>query len=394
MDLDKKLIGSEDIAEFFGLRTNFFYESINHLEKKALSKKKDFDNKYQLWKETFNNIIGESDSLTPDLFLKHTYFALLLKSLIIVKLSFIQNIDFEECYDDYKNNNLEAFNLFEFDYFYNWTNFNKKLFERIFSIIEYTSLAYEDLFFDIYQQVFFSVTRHKIGEFYTPTNLVRKMVNDSYVIGLKVLDPACGSGNFLIEIIVKILNSENPDKIKQQAINEIYGFDINPLATMTAKVNILLIFLEHYDTRKDIIPNIKIYLIDALFPQNYENLMFINLKNLYNSFDLIIGNPPWLTYKDISNKDYQIKIRDLAEKYRIKPHSQYITHIELATLFFYASTKFLKIGSNIFFVITKSVLNGDHCFRFRSFSIFNNIEIWDFPTNYFFNINHICLKAE
>ena len=102
MDLDKKLIGSEDIAKFFGLRTNFYYESIKDLEKKVLSKKQEFDKKYQLWKESFKNIIGESDSLSPDLFLKHTYFALLLKSLVIIKLSLIQNIDFEECYDDYK----------------------------------------------------------------------------------------------------------------------------------------------------------------------------------------------------------------------------------------------------------------------------------------------------
>ena len=391
---NKKLIDSEDIAKFFGLSSNFFYESIKYFEKKTLSKKKEFEVKFQQWNKTFKNIFGESESLSSDLFLKHTYFALLLKSLIIIKLSFIQNIDFEECYDDCKNNNLEAFNLFEFGYFYNWTNFNKKLFEKIYNIIEFTSLAYEDLFLDIYQQIFFTITRHKIGEFYTPSNLVRKMVDDSYNVGLKVLDPACGSGNFLIEIIVKILNSENPNKLKQKAINNVFGFDINPLATMTAKVNILLIFLEHFDTRNDAIPNINVYAIDSLFPQHYENLMFINLKNLYNSFDLIIGNPPWLTYKDINDKDYQIKIRDLAEEFGIKPLSQYITHIEIATLFFYTSTKFLKIGGKIFFVITKSVLNGDHCYKFRSFSLFNNIEIWDFPTNYFFNINHICLKAE
>jgi len=43
----------------------------------------------------------------------------------------------------------------------------------------------------------------------------------------------------------------------------------------------------------------------------------------------------------------------------------------------------------------RSVIDGDHCHKFRAFSIFNkNLEIWDFPKNYFFNINHICLKAE
>jgi hypothetical protein len=51
------------------------------------------------------------------------------------------------------------------------------------------------------------------------------------------------------------------------------------------------------------------------------------------------------------------------------------------------------VGGNIFFVLTKSVLNGDHCYKFRAFSIFNKIEIWDFPSSNIFNVEHICLKA-
>jgi len=110
----------------------------------------------------------------------------------------------------------------------------------------------------------------------------------------------------------------------------------------------------------------------------------------------VIGNPPWLTYKDLFDKVYQIQIRELSEKLGIKPLSQYITHIELAAIFFYGiPIRFLKKGGRIFYVMPKSVLNGDHCYKFRAFSIFNkNLEIWDFPNNYFFNVNHICLKAQ
>ncbi|MFX1258408.1 MAG: Eco57I restriction-modification methylase domain-containing protein [Promethearchaeota archaeon] len=391
----KKEINNVDIGNLFGLRSNFYIESIRYLEKKAISKKDKYEEKFQKWSAIFNKIYGESQSLNSKLFLKHTYFALLLKSLIIVKLSVIQNLEFEEAYDDCRSNNLEALNVFEFEEFYYWTDFKKKLFEKLYNIIEFTTYAREDLFLDIYQQIFFSVVRHKIGEFYTPSNLVRKMVDACYDFDLKVLDPSCGSGNFLIDVIIKILNSNNPDNLKLKAINKVYGFDINPLAILTAKINILLLFLEYFDTSKDIIPNINVYLIDSLFPEQHEHMKNINLKKLYNSFDLIIGNPPWLTYKDLNNKDYQTKIRDLAEELGIKPLSQYITHIEIATIFFYLiPVKFLKINGNIFFVITKSVLNGDHCYKFRAFSLFNKIEIWDFPTNYFFNIQHICLKAK
>ena len=63
--------------------------------------------------------------------------------------------------------------------------------------------------------------------------------------------------------------------------------------------------------------------------------------------------------------------------------------------FFYAiPIKFLKKGGKIFFVITKSVLNGDHCNRFRAFKLFKDLEVWDFPNYYFFKVDHVCLKAE
>ncbi|MBD3254413.1 MAG: N-6 DNA methylase, partial [Candidatus Lokiarchaeota archaeon] len=232
-------------------------------------------------------------------------------------------------------------------------------------------------------------------EFYTPSNLVSKMIEHSYNLGFKVLDPACGSGNFLIEIILKILDSELTIEQKVECINNVYGFDINPLAVLTAKVNLLLIYMDYFDVGEHLLPILNFYIVDGLFPEDYENQRYIRLNSLYNSFDLIIGNPPWLTYKDLPNGNYQERIKQLASELGIKPSSQYITHIEIAAIFFYAvPTTFLKKGGNIFFVITKSILNGDHCYKFRKFSIFTKLQIWDFPTNYFFNINHICLMAE
>ncbi|MCJ7650731.1 MAG: hypothetical protein MUP85_19140 [Candidatus Lokiarchaeota archaeon] len=154
---------------------------------------------------------------------------------------------------------------------------------------------------------------------------------------------------------------------------------------------ILIDFLE-IESIKD--TNLNVFLMDSLFPEPSTKEQNYDVKQIYHSFDLIIGNPPWLTYKDLHEKSYQEKIRELAEEILIKPPSQYITHIELASIFFYAiPLKYLKINGKIFFVITKSVLNGDHCYRFRSFRIFDQIEIWDFPQSYFFNVDHICLKA-
>jgi hypothetical protein len=387
MDVEKKVINSKAITEFLGLNSDIYIQSLNYL-KKQVKKEKLYQKKFLKWKEIFSSFYG--NGITSNLFLRHTYFTHILKVIIIITSR--KNISsFDEIYKEYIENSLN--HIFEYEYFI-WTKFNREITRCIYDKFKSLKFAKEDLFSKLYQQIFLPNLRHKMGEFFTPSNLAQRMVDNVYEIGFKVLDPSCGPGNFLINIIIKIINSNESKKSKKKAIFNISGFDINPLAIMTARVNTILLLLEYFYEDNSKIPKLNIFLIDSLFPELHE--IDIDLNDTYNSFNLVIGNPPWLTYKDIENKPYQNKIRNLANKLGIKPPSQYITHIELASIFFYAiPLRFLAKNGIIFFVMPKSVLNGDHCHKFRAFSHFSKkLEIWDFPQNYFFNVNHICLKAE
>ena len=378
---NKKVINSKQFAEFFGLGTNFYKETSKFLKKQAELNKSGFQENFCLWETAFKKIYGKE--IDQSLFLQHSYYVSILK--IIISLNVNTSVN-NAIYDHFNLNELKLFFC---------PKLEETLISKISKFIGGARLARQDNFHELYQQVFHDTMRHKIGEYYTPSNLVDKMINESYEIGLKTLDPSCGSGSFLIKLIVRIFDSNNDESVITEAINNIYGFDINPLATFTAKVNLLFLFLDYFNGNISKMPRINIFLIDSLFPEESKLKIETEVSKLNKSFDLIIGNPPWLTYKDITNKSYQLKIRTLSETLGIKPSSQHITHIELASIFFFAiPLKFLKIKGIIFFVMPKSVLNGDHCFKFRRFSIFNTIEIWDFPNNYFFNVDHICLKAE
>jgi hypothetical protein len=389
---NRKSINSEAITEIFGLNSGLYQEFMSFL-KENTSNNKSYENNLRQWEKFFSRIYGTE--LSSNLFLNHTYFALVLKILVVCKIGFIKNQNLEEIYDSITSDEYVNSQLFEFDFFL-WITIEKELFKKIHDEIKGLKFEKQDIFSQLYQQIFISDIRHTRGEFFTPTRLAKKMIDDFYEFGLKILDPSCGSGMFLANIVVKILNSQKPNSVKIEALANVYGFDVNPLAVITSRTNIFLLFLEYFKLGDQGLPIIHIGLCDSLFPEDYENKIHFNLTDIYNKFDLIIGNPPWLTYKDLYDRGYQNKIRELADALGIKPSSQYITHIELATVFFYAiPIKFLKINGKIFFVMPKSSLNGDHCYEFRSFSIFNVIlEIWDFPNNYFFNVNHICIKAE
>ncbi len=388
----EKQIDTNEIVKLFGINSTIFKNFSVFFKKIGESQKSNYDNNFIKWKEKFLKIYDQE--CTQELFSRHLYYVTILELLLISKITHIKKYEIKELYDIYITNSIESISNIKEFHFYKWLKVNQKLFKDIYKEVKDFSYKIGDLFHSLYQHLFFLSARHRIGEFYTPSNLVKKMVKDSYVFGQKVLDPSCGSGNFILEIIIKILNSKESDQSKLKAIRNIYGFDINPLATLTVKTNLSLLFYENFPDSDNKNTYINIFLIDSLF-ENEEKNIDKKIKNLYNSFDLIIGNPPWLTYKDLNDKSYQNKIRHLAESLGIKPDSQYITHIELATIFFYnIPQRFLKLNCTIFFVMPQSVLNGDHCTKFRAFTYFNDLEIWDFPKKYFFNVNHICLKAK
>ena len=56
------------------------------------------------------------------------------------------------------------------------------------------------MFSGIYEEMVGPNTRRARGEFYTPPSLARLMVHETYQFGQVVLDPACGSGTFLVEL--------------------------------------------------------------------------------------------------------------------------------------------------------------------------------------------------
>jgi hypothetical protein len=106
-------------------------------------------------------------------------------------------------------------------------------------IVEITPLTARDVLKDLYQRLVPRSVRHRLGEFYTPDWLAQRVVNQvtgsqtSLSPSERVLDPACGTGTFLIEAISRMIHSSgnsNPSQILRQILENVVGFDLNPLA--------------------------------------------------------------------------------------------------------------------------------------------------------------------
>lgn len=105
-----------------------------------------------------------------------------------------------------------------------------------------------DVLRDLYQGLVPSKLRQSLGEFYTPDWLVDftlNKVSSPELLTHRVLDPTCGSGAFLLAAIrkkrqlAKAKNLSAKETLKLLC-ESVWGFDLNPLAVQTARVNFLI----------------------------------------------------------------------------------------------------------------------------------------------------------
>jgi len=140
-----------------------------------------------------------------------------------------------------------------------------------------------DLLKKLYQQLMPGELRHNLGEYYTPDWLAERLLNMLDGGRFKgdpdkrLIDPACGSGTFLVIAIKKIREyaaermlpeSQVLDKI----LSNIVGFDLNPLAVISARTNYLLALGDLLQHRKGNV-DIPVYMCDSIMtPQEGRDL--------------------------------------------------------------------------------------------------------------------------
>ncbi|ROL57494.1 hypothetical protein D9V87_09560 [Bacteroidetes/Chlorobi group bacterium MS-B_bin-24] len=145
-----------------------------------------------------------------------------------------------------------------------------------------------DLLKKLYQYLVPKEVRHGLGEYYTPDWLAELLLNEVGYDGdnaKRFLDPACGSGTFLVLAIQKAIKwgRENgrPDlEIAKSIKANIWGFDLNPMAVIAARTNYLFALgdLVNVILEKGGTIEIPIYLCDSVLTPTR------TIGNLYGEF--------------------------------------------------------------------------------------------------------------
>lgn len=125
------------------------------------------------------------------------------------------------------------------------------------------------------------------GAYYTPTNIVRYIVNN--VISKKgtVCDPSCGSGAFLIEATIHLHNKYSLS-FKEIFKGYIFGVDLVPVNVERTKLILSLLAIVNGED-----DNFRFNLYSG------DSLTFDWKKINKGGFDFIVGNPPYVRTKNL-----------------------------------------------------------------------------------------------
>lgn len=122
-----------------------------------------------------------------------------------------------------------------------------------------------------------------------------------------------------------------------------------------------------------------------LYHQGKDTVWLFILKNMprprfmQGDFDLVMGNPPWLSLRYIQDARYKSQVKNLIlNTYHLlsRKKTHLFTHLDLAPLFFVqASFLYLKKGGHIAFVMPRGVLSADQYAEFTSFEFLGEYPI-------------------
>ena len=177
----------------------------------------------------------------------------------------------------------------------------------------------EDILGLLYLSLSDLADRKARGAYFTPTKIIKRIINNIKFSCGDILDPCCGTGNFLLQL---------PTDVK---LENIHGNDIDPTSILLTRINMALKF-----QTKDI----------DLLRKNFTVSDFLKAKNT-NFYKYIIGNPPW-GYKFSTDE-----IKNLSKIYQ----SANGKNVESYDVFVEKSLSSLEENGILSFVLPEAILN-------------------------------------
>ena len=209
-----------------------------------------------------------------------------------------------------------------------------------------------------------------IGAYYTPIPVVNFMLAElaerrTLQRGMRVIDPACGSGAFLVQCYRRLIEREfppgakpKPAELRELLVKHIYGVDIEEDACNVAELSLILTLLDYVEP-----PDLEDYRRGFKLPLLRDRNIFCgnffdeakswHAKLSQKKFDWVVGNPPWkrLNPKKL-RPDEQAVWKWIKENNKERP----VGGNQEARAFAWKATEYLKADGQVGFFLPAMTL--------------------------------------
>ncbi|HRG19176.1 MAG TPA: Eco57I restriction-modification methylase domain-containing protein [Flavobacterium lutivivi] len=258
-----------------------------------------------------------------------------------------------------------------------------------------------ELISNFYEQFIPKDVEENKGTVYTPSFLVNFLIDECLPISenegdlntnVKLADVSCGSGIFITTAFKRLVQrlrvkkwiaKGKPNSLPKPSLKEvkkiltecIYGVDIHPTSVKLSKFSLQLAICQLVPTEELWNWNNEKIFADLedknIFQKDFfDFLVNENYNNFHNSFDLIIGNPPFLPLGEKKYNDYVNKLKKIHFSFSVK-----IPDYQLALMFLEASSLLLKTNGKLCFIQKSTALLYNKGVKEFRDSLFNNFHV-------------------
>ena len=263
-----------------------------------------------------------------------------------------------------------------------------------------------DILGHVYEDYLSKEERKKLGEYYTPPEVVRYILDAvgytsaEEIEGKRILDPACGSGTFLVEATRRLIERflkkfhkssvarfepEEANAILNEVRKSIYGLDINIFACNIAEMNLFFQTIDLYGAvkskyKEEDFKGFNVFPADSLMPPKLKSEDFgeweksdsNDLKGIAGikgmKFDFIVGNPPYVRVQRLDKEQ-----KEQYGAYYLTPKGNYDIYI----IFIERGAKWLENNGKLGFITSDQYTLTNYGEKLRKF-IAENYKIEQF----------------
>ncbi|MEM5866622.1 MAG: N-6 DNA methylase [Candidatus Aenigmatarchaeota archaeon] len=253
---------------------------------------------------------------------------------------------------------------------------------------DFSEIGY-DIVGKIFEKLIPKTERHKLGQYFTSTDIV------DLILGFtvkhpddKVLDPACGSGTFLVRAyhrkrylaqkLFKEGRYPKPVKSHQELIKELWGIDVAKFPAHLALINLVREEIESIENIPniacrdffDILPDKKSMLYELAFPLPEVKKEELQIE-FHKDFKAVVTNPPYTRQEemeDIFLGGYKDRLRELVKRFHGIEVSK---RSSIYVYFFLHGSSFLAKDGRIGLITSNSWLDVDFGKHLQEFFLKN-----------------------